>query len=372
MDNRTWHMFAAAMLGGCGIRQWGTNSESAAMQKLIFCWYMVTTSFLTVSIVHSLTGWTRVAVVRAVADNPLGPFHYVETVVPRFAHEPNVVTAEDGSVVMFFFAANCSGGQCGPQQNCSRKEMWPWNTMNSMKADVLERSNERSAIELSRETKLNYMMYAKTPRGPWSNPVLLSPGPACLGGPTKAITADLNMNAAIASDGSLVGLWRCVETLSTTQPGATVLHAVTASNWRDASTYRWSPRPAFPTQGFGSEDPFVYQSTDGAFHAILHDEQGLPGKHYPDISRDSAYGRHAWSRTGALSNWSISPWLGGSLAYNSTVHFSDGSSHNFLRRERPHLVIGRDKSLIALTNGASPEADPNQMCFTLAQPIARE
>ena len=109
----------------------------------------------TVSIVHLLTGWTCVAVVRAVADSPLGPFHYLETVVPRFAHEPNVVTAEDGSVVMFFFAANCSSGQCGPQQNCSRKEMWPWSEMNYMKADTLERSNELSAIELSGETKLN-------------------------------------------------------------------------------------------------------------------------------------------------------------------------------------------------------------------------
>ena len=34
------------------------------------------------------------------------------------------------------------------------------------------------------------------------------------------------------------------------------------------------------------------------------------------------------------------------------------------------MVLGKDKSLIALTNGASPEDDPNEMCFTLSQPIA--
>lgn len=308
---------------------------------------------------------------RAVADNPLGPFRVVETVVPRFAHEPNVVTAEDGSVVMFYYAANCSAGQCGPQQNCSSRSTWPWNVTPPVEANELNRSADLRSVEWSEVDRFNanYMMYAKRPTGPWSKPALLSPAGACSGGPTKAITADLNFNAAIAADGSLAGLWRCVETLPTTQPGATVLHAVTAKDWRNVSTYQWSPRPAFPTQGFGSEDPFVYQSADGVFHAILHDEEGLPGKHYPAISRASAYGRHAWSRTGALSNWSISPWLGGSLAYNSTVHFTDGSTHNFLRRERPHLVLGRDKSLIALTNGAALEDDPNQMCFTLAQPI---
>lgn len=61
-----------------------------------------------------------------------------------------------------------------------------------------------------------------------------------------------------------------------------------------------------------------------------------------------------------------------SIRRSSQVHFSDGSSHNFLRRERPHLVLGKDKSLIALTNGASPEDDPNEMCFTLSQPIAHK
>ena len=310
---------------------------------------------------------------RAVSNAPLGPFHIEETVVPRFAHEPNVVTAPDGSFVMFYFAANCSGGQCGELQTCPRKSMWPWNVSQPGVPDAPEGSAEASSIEPSAEVKLNYMMHAKNPEGPWSEPVLLSPGPACSGGPTKAFAADLNLNAAIAPDGSLSGLWRCIETLPTTQPGATVLHAVTASDWRNVSSYRWSPTPAFAAQGFGSEDPFVWIARDGSFHAILHDEQGLPGKHYPNISRSSAYGRHAWSRTGELGNWSISPWgvpgLGGSLAYNSLVHFSDGSSHEFYRRERPHLVLGEDKSLIALTNGASPDTDTNEMCFTLTQPI---
>lgn len=62
--------------------------------------------------------------------------------------------------------------------------------------------------------------------------------------------------------------------------------------------------------------PQVWIAADGSYHAIVHDEQGLPGR---PLSRGSAYGRHAWSRTGGLSNWSISPWGSGSLAYTSEV-----------------------------------------------------
>ena len=80
----TYSMFAAAMLEGCGIDAWGTNSE----------------------------------IVRAVADTPLGPYRLAETVVPRFAHEPNVVRAPDGSVVMFYYASNCSDGHCDPAKSC--------------------------------------------------------------------------------------------------------------------------------------------------------------------------------------------------------------------------------------------------------------
>ena len=96
------------------------------------------------------------------------------------------------------------------------------------------------------------MRHAPGPFGPWSAPVVLEPGPvACpLWGGKRA---DLNFNAAIAADGSLVGLWRCVETLNTTKRGATVLHAVTARNWRNISSYVYSPEPAFGARGYGSE-----------------------------------------------------------------------------------------------------------------------
>ena len=53
------------------------------------------------------------------------------------------------------------------------------------------------------------------------------------------------------------------------------------------------------------------------------------------------------------------------------VEFTGGfGSHVFVRRERPHLVLGVDRAPIALSNGASPDHhDPLSMCFTLVQPI---
>eukprot|EP01050_Picozoa_sp_SAG11_P004927 SAG11_NODE_328_length_10690_cov_25.464357_4_plen_928_part_00 len=326
-DDGQWHMFAAAMLGRCGIGAWGSNSE----------------------------------IVRAVSNSPLGPFDIAETVVPRFAHEPNVILAEDNhTLVMFYYA----GSDPPPLVDCSPKPAWPWNSKVAQ-PNVSASRQPRPYPLRAPGPKLNYMRHAPGPLGPWSAPIVLEPGPvACpLWGGKRA---DLNFNAAIAADGSLVGLWRCVETLNTTKRGATVLHAVTARDWRNTSSYVYSLQPAFAARGYGSEDPFVWIAADHSYHAILHDEQGLPGL---PLTRASAYGRHAWSRTG--ENWSISHWASGSLAYNSTVRFTGGGSHVFVRRERPHLVLGADRVPIALSNGASPNNDPLSMCFTLVQPIRR-
>ena len=50
-------MFSSFMLGGCGLNDWDINSE----------------------------------IVRAVSDEPTGPYKMVERVAGPFAHEPNLV-----------------------------------------------------------------------------------------------------------------------------------------------------------------------------------------------------------------------------------------------------------------------------------------
>merc|ERR1740117_191221 len=67
-DDGSWHMWAAEMAGGTGIKSWITNSQ----------------------------------VVHAVADSPLGPWTRRDTVFPVFAHEPTVARAPTGEYVMYF------------------------------------------------------------------------------------------------------------------------------------------------------------------------------------------------------------------------------------------------------------------------------
>ena len=73
-----WHMWAARMDFHCGIQAWVENSR----------------------------------IVHAVASDPLGPYHEVDTVVPPFAHEPCVARTSEGLFVMVSMQA--------PQGNASR------------------------------------------------------------------------------------------------------------------------------------------------------------------------------------------------------------------------------------------------------------
>ena len=58
-----WHLFAAAMTGGCNLGDWKTNSE----------------------------------VVHAVGDSPVGPFRFRDVVLPRWHHNPQLMVHPDGT-----------------------------------------------------------------------------------------------------------------------------------------------------------------------------------------------------------------------------------------------------------------------------------
>ena len=60
------------------------------------------------------------------------------------------------------------------------------------------------------------------------------------------------------------------------------------------------------------------------------------------------------------------------------VHFTDGSSFRFTRRERPHLVFREDGTISHLTSAAQygdgkipgQIGDNGDACYTLVQPVA--
>ena len=88
-----YHMVAAQLTDGCGIFDYKTNSE----------------------------------VVHAISASPAGPYTFSEVIFPRYAHEPNLVPAPDGSVAMYFvWNRNASGPAPTPKRCSGLPTGWPW------------------------------------------------------------------------------------------------------------------------------------------------------------------------------------------------------------------------------------------------------
>jgi hypothetical protein len=122
------------------------------------------------------------------------------------------------------------------------------------------------------------MVWASAPEGPWSEPVLVLNSTTWnsdyFNRTGRIAQCDGNVNGVINADGSFVGLWRRCQTPAL----YTIPHTISASNWRDASTYTPDPHPLFVLGGSGAEDPSNIWTTTSvagvrAYHALFHDEQ---------------------------------------------------------------------------------------------------
>jgi hypothetical protein len=210
------------------------------------------------------------------------------------------------------------------------------------------------------------------------------------------INMDTNLAVVINADNSIVGIGR-------TGGGSSgiVVHLVTATDWRNASSYtgRWRTM-LFPNTTVvpdaGLEDPMLYTDARGVYHAVFHnqieqDDEKLCGGHAFSVDGlQWTFTGTAWGSTvqfaaqGAVGSdgqqkggnhsgasdgvWESNSGMGGRPAY----------SYSFSRRERPHLVFGDLQDpfrITALTTGVqygagSPIAkDGQDACFTLLQPV---
>ena len=96
-------------------------------------------------------------------------------------------------------------------------------------------------------------------------------------------------------------------------------------------------KPIFDHTG---EDPSVFKDHRGNYHMLFN---ALPYKCVPKLLQ----GGHAWSTDGI--NWST-PRIG---AFNTTIQFTDDTSMTCERRERPQMVLDKDKKPIALVTGVT-------------------
>ena len=267
------------------------------------------------------------AVIHASSPDPLTvPFKRVSVVQGVFSHEPIAVRAPTGEFVVYFTAVlppgllpvNGPGNGIGePCTGCSNGI-----SVKSCGTD----SNRNASINLP-----TYMVYSMNPDGPWSPPALV---------PSTDVFADSNFAPWINTDGSLLALGRNL--------------IWKALDWKNVSSYT-----VIGSWIDNGEDPFIWRTADGIYHGIIHH------------GRPRSYGIHYYSETNGFSWVGANTKIGWSKAFSSTIQYSNGTDETFFCRERPHIVLNKEGTIMALTNGAAlvacHEAGADDHSFTFLQ-----
>ena len=234
------------------------------------------------------------------------------------------------------------------------------------------------------------MVHAASPYGPWSEPVLVLKANTSIWD-NHTVLIDTNLAVTILPDGSAAGIWRkCENTPGTVceHQCCTFPHLLTASDWRDPSSYVPHSDAAgrlfgAGLQPYGSEDPMLWQEqvpvpgaaappaaaatgrhgapppTKTIVHAILHDEQGP--------SRCTAFGRHAFSANPA----SAASWVYAlENAYDGNVTLAGGATREYYRAERPHIFYDQRQGRITHLSNGVQETTSCDRSYTLIQPLA--
>jgi len=298
----TWYMYATELGLHCGMHSWTMNSQT----------------------------------ILASSKDPLGLYQREKIIVPVWSHEVEVARAPTGEYVAYFSYKEYNGDW----QIC---ETCTDSTTDPTCPKRKEGLGESIGVSIE-STDATYMSWAPRPHGPWSKPVLVQPG---------KVQMDSNFAGVIKDDGIFVGMWR------DHHPGGhhSTPHSVTASNWKDPSTYEFGSTVLFPEvdKKGGIEDMFIWVDARKNYHALFHimyDCENCVGHAH------SADGL-AWTYTGT--------------AATADTTYTDGSSVSFSHLERPQLVFAEDGfTPLALTNGVKTDQtglSNDDQSFTLLRPL---
>lgn len=315
--------------GGNRTSSWGATTWYDAQDDM---WYMYATELANHCGMHS---WTMNSqTILASSKDPLGLYKREKVIVPIWSHEVEVARAPTGEYVAYFSYAKYSGWQIC--ETCTDSTTDP---------KCPKRKGLGSASGVSIEsTDATYMSWAARPHGPWSEPVRVQPG---------KVQMDSNFAGVIKDDGSFVGMWR------DHHPGNhhSTPHPVTATNWKDPSSYEFGTSALFPQvdKKGGIEDMFIWVDARKNYHAIFHIMYGC----------ETCIG-HAHSADG--QSWT---WTG--IAATADTTYTDGTTRSFSHLERPQLVFAKDMvTPIAVTNGVKTDQaglSNNDQSFTLLRPL---
>jgi len=240
-----------------------------------------------------LKSWaTNSMIVHAVADAPQGPFQRIGVVVDAFAHNPVVARAPDGWVLWHIGCGSPNRGtpKCSPCAN---------GTTNTSACKLIPE-------EVSCSSNSTHVLHTSSLDGPWESIN------ASIANPSHAKFLIDNPAPYIRPDGSVLMLGR---------DGGSTCRSITAPSWNGPYTLG----PMIGDKDVPVEDPFLYQDTRGAFHALFHG-----GKQGGGVVNA---GYHWFSADGLTWNASSK------TAYTTIVNNIDGTTTRYNRRERPHMIF---------------------------------
>lgn len=308
-DPHVWHMFAAEMALGCGLNAWGRNS----------------------------------VIVHATSTDPMGPYVRQKELLPYFAHEPTIVQLPPSSGGGFvIYKIGCADGAItgsngtglvGPCTCCHNGTTNP-----KCNCPAPTQSYERVCQDV---------LHSHTLDGPWDRVNLSMPD-----WDWRDLNLGLESMAPVVLDnGTVLTLTRSWGTPAPYPNSAFWL--VRGSAWN--GTYA-KVDPAVAAQPFlpvTMEDSFMYRDEVGHFHALFHIWDPTEGK----------VGAHAFSRDGLY--WQLSPLR----AYTTRVNATDGSAIVYGRRERPHLILDRNRRPTHLISAVQYGPLPRDFSHTHIQAI---
>jgi hypothetical protein len=265
-------------------------------------------------------------------SGPAGPYVFATEVVGTFSHNPTVVFSKSDNEYLLYYIgcpyepnmATCTP----PQFSCG-----PGNFLNGESGISLQSSPD--LIEWSPVGQI----FSGANSNAWDADVT-NPSPLPLYSPENKTSEILLVYRGCPYNCS----------------GNELINIATASDVEGSYT-RKQADPIFMAS---NEDPFVWKDKRGHFHMLLHSLELEGG-----FGDGPKVGRHAFARAwdGA---WTFD---NETLAFNTTVQYTQGPEVDFFRRERPQLFFSEDGEMtpLFLTTGVQERNSP--MSYSVIQPI---
>lgn len=275
---------------------------------------------------------THSEIAHAVADDPLGPYRFVNVALPaRGAEFWDGLCTHNPTVHRFagkyylYYMGNTGDG------------------IASAKLNMIHRNNQRIGVAV-----------ADDPAGPWKRfdqPVIdIGPGDA----PDALMTS--NPSITRRPDGGYLMVYKAVGKKKPLPFGGPVVHLVATAD-SPIGPFTKHPDPVFivPGVNFPAEDPYIW-TQDGIYWAIVKDMGG----HFTGAGRSTAL---FYSRDGIHWGPTDHP-----LVAATSIQLADGTTRELEALERPQLWLDKD-GRPAVLFFAAREKDHDTLSYNVHVPL---